>query len=242
MFEDYSTETLLTGFNLQGPFSFAEHNNIVYFSSLTLIGFIEEGKSYSFPDPNQTFKTRMVGGHLLEAWNNRLFAAQSNKIFFSDANALTRMDKRKNYMQFNGYIGMMKGITGGMYVNAGKFIYWLGGDDVNDFSLTAVNDTGMIQGSDIKVEGEDIGQGLLGTVVMWASEDGIYMGLPGGQIKNLTRGNYAIEDLDKSSAIYRDDLGFGQYLMTGEFHEGTGGGQLSVDLPMVAVEFHGGSV
>lgn len=240
--EDYSTETLLGGINPGERMSFLDMAGTIYFSNKSIVGYIEDGRPHPFPNPNLAFKKKMVGGHLIELYNSRLYSAQGSKIFFSDATQPMRMDTRKNFLQFNGWISMLKSVKDGLYVGAGEDVFFLLGDDPlldGGFLYDKVTDGKAIGGSAITVEGEDIGPGLLGKTVIWSSEEGIYLGLPGGQVKEVTKGSYGVQDSEKGTAIYKWDRGFGQYLFLYEMVEGTGGGQLNLTMPLPTFQMVG---
>ena len=234
LWPDYTATTLLDGGNqVNGSkMQFAEGGGKIFFCNNSIIGYIEDGEPHPFPEPNMTFKKRMVGGHLLEFFNSRLYAAQDDKIFYSDAVAPMRMDTRKNFILFDGRLTMMKAVADGMYVSAAESVLFLKGLDGPEFTSFKVSDSPAYAGSAIKVEGEDIGPGLLGTVVMWLSDEGPFMGLPGGQVKNLNP-NYAPENMGESAAIYRDDTGFGQYLCVSQLIGGFGEGRMEFPLPVL---------
>jgi len=234
LWPDYTTTTLLNGGNhVNGSrMQFVEGGGKTFFCNSSIIGYIENGESHPFPEPEMTFKKRMVGGHLLEWFNSRLYAAQDDKIFYSDAAAPMRMDTRKNFIPFEGRLIMLKAVADGMYVSAGEHIYFLKGLDAPDFVQFKVGDSPAYFGSAIKVEGEDVGPGIRGTVVMWLSGEGPFMGLPGGQVKNLNP-NYAPENMGESAAIYRDDIGFGQYLCISQLVAGYGEGKMEFPLPVL---------
>lgn len=243
LFEDYSTETpLLSILNPEEKMNFIESDGTIYFSNRSIVGYIEDGQPHPFPNPNLRFKKRMVGGHLIEFYNSRLYAAQGQKVFFSDATHPMRMDTRKNFLQFSGWITMLKGVKDGLYVGAGDDVWFLLGDDPlldGGFLYDKVTDSKVIEGSAISVEGEDVGPGLLGKTALWASEDGIYLGLPGGQVKEVTKGSYAVKDGEKGTAIYKWDRGFGQYLCLYEKAEGAGGGEINLTMPLPSIEMVG---
>jgi hypothetical protein len=234
LWPDYRATTLLNGgTQVNGSkMQFVEGGGRIFFCNNSIIGYIENGESHPFPEPEMTFKKRMVGGHLLEFFNSRLYAAQDDKIFYSDAVTPMRMDTRKNFILFEGRLTMMKAVADGMYVSAGKSVLFLKGLDGPEFTAFKVSDSPAYAGSAIKVEGEDIGPGLLGTVVMWLSDEGPFMGLPGGQVKNLNP-NYAPENMGESAAIYRDDIGFSQYLCVSQLIGGFGEGRMEFPLPVL---------
>ena len=242
LFEDYKTGILLSILKSEEKMNFIEADGTIYFSNRSIVGYIEDGQPHPFPNPNFKFKKRMVGGHLIEFYNSRLYAAQGSKVFFSDATQPMRMDMRKNFLQFSGWITMIKGIKDGLYVGAGDDVFFLlGGDPLLEggFVYDKVTDSKVIEGSAISIEGEDVGPGLLGRTALWASEDGIYLGLPGGQVKEVTKGTYGVKDGEKATAIYKWDRGFGQYLCLYEKVEGTGGGEINLTMSMPSIEMVG---
>ena len=234
LWPDFSVTTILNGGThvSRSRMEFVEGGGKIFFCNSSIIGYIENDVSHPFPEPEMTFKKRMVGGHLLEWFNSRLYAAQDDKVFYSDAAAPMRMDTRKNFIQFEGRLTMMKAVADGMFVSAGKHVFFLKGLDALDFAILKVGDSPAYLGSAIKVEGEDVGPGILGTVAMWLSDEGPFMGLPGGQVKNVN-GNYCPEDMGQSAAIYRDDLGFGQYLCVSQLIGGSGEGEMLFPLPIL---------
>lgn len=242
LYEDYSTEIILGGINSGERMNFVESDGTIYFSNLSIVGYIEDGISHPFPNPDLRFKKRMVGGHLIEFYNSRLYTAQGSKVFFSDATELMQMDRRKNFLQFSGRITMLKGVKDGLYVGAGNDVFFLLGDDPllqGGFLYDKVTDSKAIEGSAITIEGEDIGPDLLGKAVLWATEDGIYLGVPGGQAKEVTKGIYGVRDGEKGTAIYKWDRGFGQYLLIYEKIEGTGGGEINLIMPLPTLQMIG---
>jgi len=242
LFEDYSTETLLSILKLDERVNYVDGDGTIFFSSRSIVGYLEEGKAYAFPNPNLKFKNRMVGGHLIEYYNSRLYAAQGVKVFFSDATHPMRMDMRKNFLEFGGWITMLKAVKDGLYIGAGDDVFFLLGDDPfaeGGFLYDRVTDSKVIEGSAITVEGEDIGPGLLGRTVIWATEDGIYVGATSGQVKEVTKGAYGVKDGEKATALYKFDRGFGQYLCLYELVEGAGGGELNLTMPVPSIEMAG---
>jgi len=237
LWPDYSSTVILAGIDPSAEMEYLDVNDVIYFSNGIIIGHIINGVAYPFPEPNQTFKKRMVGGQLLEWFNSRLYAAQRDKLFYSDAGAPRQMDARKNFIQTGGYITMAKAVKDGFYLSSGKNVVFLEGRSPFEFVWNKVSDSPAFKGSAIKVEGEDIGKGFTGTAVIWSSREGVFIGLPGGQIKNLTDGNYVLDEdeVDEGASIYRDDLGFGQYVFLYTLKHGKGGAKAELLLPAPTV-------
>ncbi len=211
-------------------------NDYVYFTNNSIVGFYTNGVVYPMPDPDQTHKTRMIGGHLIEYYNGRLYSAFDDKIFYSDATYLNQMDKRFSFMPMPGRITLLKAVYDGLYVGAGNNVWYLGGlggEEPPVFNYIKVSDNPVLPNSGVKIEGEDIGKGLLGTSVMWASEEGIWIGLPQGQTKNVTKGHYAFPkpaEIATGTGFYRE-YPISQYVYIWRYRQGYGDGIGSITIP-----------
>jgi hypothetical protein len=226
---DYSATTLITTIDPTDRMCYVPVNEIIYFSNHSIVGYIEKGMPYAFPEPDQTFKQRMVGGHILEYYNNRLCAAYDSIIYYSDATILTRMDKRKNAIAFPGRITMMKAVFDGIYVSSGGITQFMAGDDPSEFVLSPATDTEAIEGTAITVEGD--GKEAASKTVYWLTEDGVYKGYKGGAAILMQEGRFSIEDLVQGAAILKTDNGYSQYLAISELKAGMGGAWGEMRLP-----------
>lgn len=204
--------TLLSGLYPKSPMCYAEGGGFIFFSNREIVGCIRDGIAYPFPVIDQPFKKRMVGGHILEYFNSRLYAAGTEMIVYSDAASPFIMDERDNATQLLGQITMMKAIADGMYVSHGNTVAFLSGLSPSEFRYIPVNDSPAIPGMSMTLEGEEVAKGIMGRVAIWWAEDGCFIGLPEGQVKNLTQGYFTLEGVENGALIYRDDLGFGQFL------------------------------
>lgn len=229
--KDYSVTTLITNIDPQDRICYVAVNNLIFFSNRSIVGYVENGLSYPFPDPNRTFKIRMVGGHILEYYNNRLYAALDSIIYYSDPTVLTRMDKRKNAIAFPGRITMMKAVVDGVYVSAGGKTQFMSGNSPGEFVLNPATDTEAIEGTAITVEGDGVGGAS--RTIYWLSEDGIYKGYADGKAVLMQEGRFSIKDLVRGTAILKTDNGYSQYLAIAEMKAGMSGsgGEMKVPKP-----------
>lgn len=206
---------LIDGINATDTFCYVEHGSLVYFSSSSIIGYINAdlGISYPFPDPAQTFKVKMVGGQILEFYNSRLYAANGCNLFFSDATVPTRMDNRKNAIAFPSRITMMKAVNDGIYISDSKGIYFEAGRDVSEFVERKVADVPAIEGMSVTVgvKGKTIKK-----AVYWMTEKGIYAGYDEGVVMAQQKGLFSVSGLVSGTAIIRDGT-YRQLLMVGKY-------------------------
>jgi len=236
----YGETVLLSGLSATADMDFVYVNGNIYYTNGTVIGKIKNSVATAFTDPGQEFKSILPAGQLIEYFNARIYTARGNVIFYSDPLFFNSCDLRRNFKQVDGEITMMKSVTNGMYLSTGRGTYFAGGLDPDEWTLLKVAETPAFKGSAIKVGGEEVSEGTLGTAVYWTSEEGTYIGLNGGQVKNLTWKHYVPPDETvKTTAIYREDRGFGQYLMVYELMSGVGGATAETLIPLWTVSATG---
>ena len=128
---------------------------------------------------------------------------------------------RKNFFQFPGRITMVKSVTDGIYVSYRKNqyemkSYFLSGLDPFEFTRREIAGSSAIEGSATKIPSEEFSGGGIGSIVVWASNEGIFVGSPGGIVKNKTWNHYSCDDVDLGASVLREDNGFNQYMFVYE--------------------------
>jgi hypothetical protein len=205
-------------------------------------GYIEDGVAHGFPAVDNTktansFKASMVGGNLIEYFNSRLYAAQDEVIYHSDAGNPMVMDTRKNFFTLGGGVSMMLAVKDGLYISHGSKVVWLGyqgeaklgGFDlaIPDFNYKLLLDVPAIKGSAVAIEGMDVvHKGFFGRCVVFSTSTGIFIGLPGGYLQDCTSDFYAIDDIEEGSSFVNWDNG--QYIFLGQYPAGFGDNTVQV--------------
>lgn len=234
---DYSTTALINGVDPTDRMAFLKVNQTVYFSNNSIIGYIVNDLPYPFPDPDQTFKMKMVGGHILEFYNSRLYAASGANLFYSDATLPMQMDKRKNAIAFPDRITMVKAVMDGLYVSADDKTFFLKGNDPSTFIQIQIMDDAAVEGSGIAVEGDDIGKGKIkGRAIYFIADGTVYKGYPQGVVVPYQDALFFMDNLEKGTAIFKDDHGYSQYVAICELSPGTGGSSGEFSMPMPVIE------
>ncbi len=213
-----------------------------FYSNLVVNGYIENGVVHSFPNVDNTklsnsFKTKMIGGNLIEYFNSRLYAARDEVIYHSDAGNPFVMDTRKNFFTLGGGVSMLLAVKDGLYISHGSKVAWLGyqgeaklgGHDlaIPDFNYKLLLDVPAIKGSSVAIERMDLGKdpqmrGLIGRCIIFSTSIGIFMGLPGGYVKDLTSDHYAVYDVEEGSSMIKWHNGYRQYVFLGQVPAGIG--------------------
>ena len=209
---------LISGINATDTFCYVEHGTLVYFASSSIIGYINTdlGISYPFPEPDQTYKAKMVGGQILEFYNSRLLAANGSNLFFSDATVPTRMDNRKNAIAFPSRITMVKAVDDGVYVSDSKGVYFEAGRDVSEFAERKVLDIPAIEGMSVATKLSGKITKTKKRAVYWMTEKGVYAGYNEGLVVPQQGGLFNIDGLKSGTAIIKDGT-YQQLFMIGKY-------------------------
>jgi hypothetical protein len=228
---DYTATSLLSGLDPDARIHYVFANGKVYFTNGVIIRYYKDGSVSSLATVTQSFKTQMKPGHLIEYFNSRLYTAEDNIIWYSDAANLEYLDLRQNFIPFrSGRITMMQAVTDGMYVSADGKTYFLAGRDPSEFVRTEVAGTAAIEGSATKIPSEEFSSGAIGSIAVWASSEGIWTGEPGGKVRNRTWAHYSPDDVKLATALVRDDNGYSQYVIAYEVEFDMSG---EIDTPLI---------
>lgn len=188
----------------------------VFYTNNQIIGFYYDGVCYNFPFATEPYKQVLLPGHLLEYFNSRLYVASDEIIRFSDVTALFQFDTRDAVIPMPGKIMMMKSVKDGMYVSIlGDGTYFFPGKDALDFKVEKFTDAVAFWGSAISIDGDLLTKGRdIGNTVVWSTIQGIFIGYPGGEVRNVSWDHYLPDDVAEVAAIYRSDLDYAQYIAT----------------------------
>lgn len=209
------TTTIIADINSTETFCYVEHGSLVYFSTISIIGYInaDTATPYPFPEPAQTFKIKMVGGQILEFYNNRLYAASGANLFFSDATVPTRMDNRKNAIAFPSRITMVKSVDDGIYVSDSDHVYFEAGGDPSDFREIGKLDVPAIEGMSITAPAKGK---ITKKRVYWMTKKGLYAGYNEGVVEPMQRGLFSVDGLVSGTAMIKDGT-YQQLVMIGKY-------------------------
>ncbi len=237
---DWTTSTLLVSV---GPskMNFVPIGDRTFFSNLTNVGYIHNGVAYAFPSADRTMRQTMVGGELLEYYNGRLYSAQGDGIYCSVAYSPMEMEEKRNFIMLGGPITMMHAVIDGMYISAGNTVSFHHGSDLFDMKYKELLNVPAIKGSPIVVErmvytSTTLKDRAIGKCVIFSTSIGIFMGMPGGELKNLTGDYYGVNDIEDGSAIIRWDSNYRQYIFMAQAPAEIAGIDGNIDLPLLSIE------
>lgn len=235
----FSYTTLLSGVG-NSVMVFQDVADMVFFSNSDVFGYIREHDVHGLPEITQTFKARMTGGYLMAYWDSRLWVFQDNILIYSDAGMPMVRDSRHNFVPFNGKGRMLVAVKDGLYVSDSTKCGFLQGGigDPPKFNYTEVCNVPCIEG--IAMSSVEQIQGTSIKVAFWATEDGCYMGLPGGQVTRVTGEHFHIDGAEKGRGlvllrVYSDQVRIRQFLGVYDLQPGYGGMEFGLEVSAAAV-------
>lgn len=208
--EIYTVNSLRENLRLGARMSYAPWNDRIYYTNRYQIGYVKGGVSYELTDPGREFKMPLPAGQLIEYYKGRLYVAKGNIVYISDPLS-DYFDIRTGYVTFANDITLLRAVDEGMYVGDDK-IYWIRGEAPEEFDRKEVYDHQAILYTDLRIDGQNVGEGLKGKVAMWTGMNGICLGDGTGKVMNLTDSRYTYDGTGRGAAFVRDKNNVRHYI------------------------------
>ena len=208
---DYSITEILAGLTYGNRMSYASFNDKIYMTNGVYIGYFLDEAMHSILDPGINYKVPLPAGQHIAVYMSRLLVARENVLYIGDV-LCDHYDIRAGYRTFESRITMVRPVNnGGIYVSAGK-TWFMSMDD--NFTRKQVFDHEAVPYTDVLVGGDDVGDGVKGSVAVWTSRQGICVGEGTGTVKNITEDKHTISDCGIGGAVIRNNNGVKHYITT----------------------------
>lgn len=217
--ESYETIGLRSGMTIGASMDYAYINNSVYYVNGFEIGYVKDSLSYVwkkgdefFGEPTFEQMSNPPIGHLVCYHEGRMYIAQDNVLWFSAPFSFGAFDLARNYYQFSSRIVGVKAVKGGLYVSDMSGIYFISTKTDARFDTTKVSNEQdrvyewpMIEGSAVVGDGTSLQiEGMIGKVMVCATEKGICIGDSDGKFYNMTINKVVYPKASKASATILD--------------------------------------
>jgi hypothetical protein len=168
------------------------------------------GDTSEFAYPLKTqFLSAPPAGHLIAYFKGHAFVAVEDMIYPSEATAYELFDLR-NYIPSDGRITLMgalednDGNGSGFFIGTDKSCGVLIGANPAEFKYVPKADYGAILGTQAFIDGALFADGAtkVGGLPAWVTTQGICVGMPGMEIRNITRSKYNITAGGNGAAVF----------------------------------------
>ena len=156
-----------------------------------------------------------AGCTLVAFYKGRLWFAQGNLLWYTEAFNLELMDYRSNYKAFVDPILMIAPVTDGIYIGTDKNILFLGGADADNMELESLTRYGVYSGTLAYIPvGLALDSHSKGRTAAWVTKEGVCFGFDGGALRNVTEGRYTPAVAKAGAGVFKVSNGAHQYLAT----------------------------
>lgn len=152
-------------------------------------------------------------GQLLEWYNGRMFIADQNTIWASEAFAPNFFNLGDAWYKLPTRIRLLRAVADGLYVGDDQFVYYLPGHSAA-LGQRRVLEYPAVEGTVAKIDGSKVGQGELSghNVLVFATTRGICMAGPNGVVWNLTEKRLDYPAARYGASLYNQELD--EYIVT----------------------------
>lgn len=155
-------------------------------------------------------------GDVIANYNGNLLVAAADYVYPSEPYSPELFDFRKS-VPFGGDVTMLAPMPdgSGMYVGTSGRLIWIQGDSPDAWRYQEIAQYGVIPGTLAYGDSNLLGQGgTVGKVAFFATQRGLCVGKPGGQVLNLTEDRFAYPIQPRGAGVARRHRGIGQYVCT----------------------------
>ena len=177
------------------------HTETIIVSSPLIIGPTTLGKGKELSTLNLK---PPVAGQLVCSFNGRVYIARNDKIIFTEALQYHLTRPAQGIYMFPDYVTLMEPSTDGVYVGTKHGVVFLAGNDPYTAKQVHVSPYAPVECAVTRVPGEKFGLPVDELPVWWGADGVMVVGLPGGQLKQLTRDNLAVPEFQAGAVSLRE--------------------------------------
>ena len=143
-------------------------------------------------------------GQIVRHMNGRLYIARNSKVVFSEPLQPHLTRPSQGIYMMPEYITLLEPSTDGVYVGTKKGVVWIGGSDPYDVQQRHVSAYAPVERAAGRLPGEKFDVAVDEVPVWWGVDGVMVVGLPGGQLKQLTRDRLAVPEYRTGALSIRE--------------------------------------
>lgn len=184
----------------------------LYYANGSEIGYVKDGAAndwvvgtYYGPETTRTFTGPPIGTRVA-SHNGYMYMITGSIAWHSEPFGPDLWDLARNFLPFATKIRMFYPLVGGIFVSSERATYWLQGDVPQEMVRRTVATYPVIEDTETPVDLSKVTTGeMRGVGVMWTAAEGICLGLPTGEMLNLTEGKLVYPSSLRGAALTLDD-------------------------------------
>lgn len=148
-----------------------------------------------------------VAGQLLTHFNGRVYVARNDYVTFSEPLRYDLFRPSQGIYTFPDNVTLLEPSTDGIYVGTASGTVFIAGMDPYDVRQMHVSPHKPIPGSVARIPGSKMGLAEDTVPVWWGSDGVLVVGLPGGQLRQLTQDRLAVAPHGAGATTLREHNG-----------------------------------
>lgn len=146
-------------------------------------------------------------GQLVEHFNGRVYIARNDSVRFTEPLRPHLTRPSQGLYMFPENVSLLQPSRDGIYVGHNRGVSFIAGSDPYDVRQMHVTPYAPIPGAVSRVPGEKFGLELDDVPVWWGIDGVMVLGLPGGQLRQLTRDRLAVPQHTAGAVAMREREG-----------------------------------
>lgn len=143
-------------------------------------------------------------GQIVRHFNGRVYIARNEKIVFTEPLRYHLTRPSQGIYMMPKYITLMEPSTDGLYVGTEQGVVFIGGTDPYKVEQIHVSPYAPVEKAVSRIPGEKFGVGVDEVPVWWGTDGVMVVGLPGGQLRQVTRDRLAVESFQAGAVALRE--------------------------------------
>lgn len=149
-------------------------------------------------------------GHILAYFNGRIYIARNDTVIFTEPLRYGLTRPAQGIYMFPERVDLLAAVNDGLYVGHKGQVAFLAGSDPYDVSQIAVQPYGPVPRAMTYIAGERLGVNARRVPIWWGVDGAMVAGLPGGEIRQLTRDRLAVPKHELGAMMLRERDGMSQ--------------------------------
>jgi len=159
------------------------------------------------------FKHPAPPGSIVKEFNGRLLVASENMLYASEPFQYDLFNISKSYIPFDGNIRMVEPVNNGVYISTTDKVSFLSGMDFMELIQKEVSEYPAQGGGSIPSDALKM-KNVIGDVAVWVSEQGCLLGLPGGEVYNVTQTSVKFPSARSGILVQKNNRGYPQIIVS----------------------------
>lgn len=153
---------------------------------------------------------QVPAGNILRYFNGRIYIAHRNTVVFTEPLRYGLTRPSQGIYMFSSDVILLEVSEDGIYVGTKKGVVFIAGENPYDVQQRTVLRHAPVLRANTTVPGEFLGASQEEVPVWWGVDGAMVAGLPGGEVRQLSKDRIATPSFQSGAMLYREQEGMAQ--------------------------------